>query len=426
MKISVIGAGYVGLVTASCLAELGHSIDLIEIDQEKAEMILAGISPINEPGLDDLLSKHISHNLRVITNYNKVHKSRLSFVCVGTPQMIDGNTDLSMIKAVSKSLGTALGNAMTQDHIIVVKSTVPPGTTEGLISSIILGYTGDTENKIKFAMNPEFLREGRAITDFMNPDRIIIGCIEQDVGDTIASVYFGLNAPIMRTAPVVAEMIKYASNALLATKISFSNEIGNICKRLNIDVYDVMRGVGMDHRISPHFLNAGVGFGGSCFPKDVMSLMKVAESLGENPVLLKSVIKVNEQQPLRMVEMLEKRAGPLAGKVVAVLGLAFKNDTDDVRDSSALPVIKELLRRGALVRAYDPLAIPNMSKIIPDIEYCESTAEALKDADACLIMTEWPEFGELGREFDAMRSKVILEGRRILSSRANGVDGICW
>lgn len=423
MKISVIGAGYVGLVTASCLAELGHSIDLIEIDQEKAEMILAGISPINEPGLDDLLSKHISHNLRVITNYNEVHKSKLSFVCVGTPQMIDGNTDLSMIKAVSKSLGTAL-SMHDQDHVVIVKSTVPPGTTEGLISSIILGYTGDTENKIKFAMNPEFLREGQAITDFMNPDRIIIGCTEQYVGDTVASVYSGLNAPVMRTAPTVAEMIKYASNALLAMKISFSNEIGNICKRLDIDVYDVMRGVGMDHRISPHFLNAGVGFGGSCFPKDIMSLIKVAESLGENPVLLKSVIKVNEQQPLRMVEMLEKRAGPLAGKVVAVLGLAFKNDTDDVRDSRALPVIKELLRRGALVRAYDPLAIPNMSKIIPDIEYCESTAEALKDADVCLIMTEWPEFGELDCEFDLMRGKIIIEGRKIL--KCGRAEGICW
>lgn len=423
MKISVIGAGYVGLVTASCLAELGHSIDLIEIDQEKAEMILAGISPINEPGLDDLLSKHISHNLRVITNYNEVYKSKLLFVCVGTPQMIDGNTDLSMIKAVSKSLGTAL-SMHDQDHVVIVKSTVPPGTTEGLISSIILGYTGDTENKIKFAMNPEFLREGQAITDFMNPDRIIIGCTEQYVGDTVASVYSGLNAPVMRTAPTVAEMIKYASNALLAMKISFSNEIGNICKRLDIDVYDVMRGVGMDHRISPHFLNAGVGFGGSCFPKDIMSLIKVAESLGENPVLLKSVIKVNEQQPLRMVEMLEKRAGPLAGKVVAVLGLAFKNDTDDVRDSRALPVIKELLRRGALVRAYDPLAIPNMSKIIPDIEYCESTAEALKDADVCLIMTEWPEFGELDCEFDLMRGKIIIEGRKIL--KCGRAEGICW
>jgi len=273
-------------------------------------------------------------------------------------------------------------------------------------------------------VNPEFLREGLAVQDFMHPDRIVIGSSEQKAGDVVESAYSGLKAPVLRVGLCAAEMIKYASNALLATKISFSNEVGNICKKFGIDVYEVMRGVGMDHRISPHFLNAGAGFGGSCFPKDVMAMIRLGERLGEDPVLLKSVIEVNEQQPLRMVELLEERIGPLAGKEVAVLGLAFKSDTDDVRDSRALPVIKELLRRGARVRAYDPMAVSNMRKIVPDIDYCEGAAGALKDADGCLIMTEWPEFSELDREFDGMRYRVVIEGRKILSCQ--GAEGICW
>jgi len=273
-------------------------------------------------------------------------------------------------------------------------------------------------------MNPEFLREGLAVQDFMHPDRIVIGSSEPKARDLVESAYSGLNAPIVEVGLSAAEMIKYASNALLATKISFANEIGNICKDLSIDVYEVMRGVGMDHRISPHFLNAGAGFGGSCFPKDVTAIIRLAETLGEDPALLKSVMGVNARQPIRMVEMLEKRIGPLSGKEVAVLGLAFKNDTDDVRDSRAVPVIKELLRKGARIRAYDPLAASNMRGIIPDIEYCESTAGALKDADACLIMTEWPEFGELDREFELMRSRVVIEGRKILS--LEDAEGICW
>jgi UDPglucose 6-dehydrogenase len=277
---------------------------------------------------------------------------------------------------------------------------------------------------IGFAMNPEFLREGMAVEDFMDPDRIVIGSSEQKAGDVVASAYSGLKAPVLRVGLSAAEMIKYASNALLATKISFSNEIGNICKRLGVDVYEVMKGVGMDHRISPHFLSAGAGFGGSCFPKDVMAMIRLGEALGEDPVLLRSVIEVNERQPLRMVELLERRIGPLSGKEVAVLGLAFKNDTDDVRDSRAVPVIEELQRRGARIRAYDPLAASNMKRIIQDIEYCNSAAEALLGADACLIMTEWPEFGRLDREFDLMRSRVIIEGRKILL--CEGAEGICW
>ena len=273
-------------------------------------------------------------------------------------------------------------------------------------------------------MNPEFLREGRAIQDFMRPDRIVIGSADDRAGDLIESIYKGLNAPVIRTGLKEAEMVKYTSNAFLAAKISFSNEIGNICKDLGIDVYEVMKGVGMDHRINPYFLNAGAGFGGSCFPKDVSALIKLAENLDEDPILLKSVMTINELQPKRLVDLLEKRIGHLSGKRVAVLGLAFKDNTDDVRDSRSMCVISELKRRGAWVAAYDPKANNSMQSILSDVDYCQNAAEALSNADACLVMTEWPEFGALEKEFDFMKSRVIIEGRRILSCA--DYEGICW
>jgi UDPglucose 6-dehydrogenase len=258
----------------------------------------------------------------------------------------------------------------------------------------------------------------------MNPDRIVVGSSDQKAGDIFQKVYSGLKAPLVRTSLTAAEMIKYASNAFLATKISFSNEIGNICKCLGIDVYEVMKGVGLDHRINPYFLNAGAGFGGSCFPKDVSALMHLARDVGENPVLLNAVMEINDRQPMRIVDLLEKRIGDLAGKQVAVLGLAFKNDTDDARESRAIPVISELIKRGAKVRGYDPKANSSMSKVFPDIEYCTCPAEALKGADACLVMTEWPEFSSIREEFDLMKSRVIIEGRKVLSCR--DAEGICW
>jgi UDPglucose 6-dehydrogenase len=411
------------LVSSVCFAELGHSVDLIEIDEGKVEAINSGKPPIYETGLEELLSKHVGGNLRAITGYGDVRESDLSFICVGTPPRPDGSADLSMVEIASRSIGRSLQEPEGY-HVVVVKSTVPPGTTQDLVMPTVLMYSGGVGEKLGFATNPEFLREGLAVHDFMHPDRIVIGSSEAKARDLVESAYNGLNAPIVGVGLSAAEMIKYASNALLATKISFSNEIGNICKKLSIDVYEVMRGVGMDHRISPHFLNAGAGFGGSCFPKDVMAMIRLGEGLGEDPVLLKSVMEVNERQPFKMVELLEKRIGPLLGKEIAILGLAFKNDTDDVRDSRSVPVIKELLRKGALIRAYDPLAAPNMRGIIPDIEYCESAAGALKNADGCLIMTEWPEFGQLDREFDLMRSRVIIEGRKILL--CEDAEGICW
>ncbi|HWQ19928.1 MAG TPA: UDP-glucose/GDP-mannose dehydrogenase family protein [Methanotrichaceae archaeon] len=423
MRVSIVGGGYVGLVSSICLAELGHSIDLIEIDAGRANAINSGNSPIYENGLEYLLSKHAGKSLRTRTDYGGVAGSELVFICVGTPKTESGSADLSMVESASRSIGRALQDD-TGHHVVAVKSTVPPGTTQSCVMPAVLEESHRDDGAIGFAVNPEFLREGRAVHDFMHPDRIVIGSRDKAAGDLIESVYLGIDAPVLRTDLTSAEMIKYASNAFLATKISFSNEIGNICKRLGIDVHGVMSGIGMDSRIGTSFLNAGAGFGGSCLPKDISALIRIADDLGENPAILRSVQEVNDRQPLRMVELLEKRAGNLSGKTVAVLGLAFKNDTDDVRESRAIPVIEALRQRGAEVRAYDPVAAGCMGRIFPDIEYCTSAREALSGSDACLIMTEWPEFRELDKEFDLMRARVIIEGRKML--RCRGVEGICW
>lgn len=423
MRISVVGGGYVGLVSSVCLSELGHSVTLIEIEQNKVASINSGQPTLHENGLDNLLSAHIGQNLVATTEYNSVCESDITLICVGTPPTVDGSADLSMIVSASKSIGIAL-KASDKYSVVAVKSTVPPGTTENLVMPEVLMHSCKSLQEIGFAMNPEFLREGLAVQDFMNPDRIVVGSYDNRAGDFFEPIYDGLKAPRIRTSLAAAEMIKYTSNAFLATKISFSNEIGNICKRLGIDVYEVMNGVGLDHRISPYFLNAGAGFGGSCFPKDVSALIKLAQEKGEDPILLKSVTKVNECQPLRMIELLERRVGLLQGKRIAVIGLAFKNDTDDIRESRAIPVIKELLRNGAEVRAYDPMANEAMRRMIPEIRYCSDSAEALSGADGCLIMTEWPQFEMLDREFSLMKSRVIIEGRRIL--KCGDAEGICW
>ena len=423
MKISVIGGGYVGLVSAVCFAQLGHTVGLIEIDIDRASSISRGSPQIYEKGLEALLSKHLEKSLHVSTAYDAIPDNEIFFICVGTPEGDNGHPDLSMIQSACQSLGRSLID-MDSYHVVVVKSTVPPGTTEGLVVPTVLEHSQRAGDEIGFCMNPEFLREGRAVEDFMHPDRIVIGSNDSRAGDWAESAYRGIEAPIVRTGIKSAEMIKYASNAFLATKISFANEIGNLCKRLGIDVYEVMEGVGMDHRISPHFLDAGAGFGGSCFPKDLSALIHLAEGMNEEPLILRSVQNVNERQPARMLELLQKKIGSLEGKRIAVLGLAFKNDTDDVRQSRSIPVILELEEMGARIAAYDPQANDNMKKLIPDIEYCSRVTDALEDADACIVMTEWPEFRLLDEEFDLMKNRVIIEGRRILSCQDK--EGICW
>jgi len=428
MNVAIIGTGYVGTVTGACFAELGHTVVCVDIDRSKVDLINAGIPPIHEPGLSELLEKHARNGLRATVAYNDaIPCSDLTFICVGTPSDKDGRIDLSIVRRASESIGDALKLANRDSHhVVVVKSTVVPGTTDEVVAPIIREKSGDAST-VGIAMNPEFLREGKAVYDFMNPDKIVIGG-DSRARDTVARLYKKISCEITLTDTRTAEMIKYANNSFLATKISFANEIGNICKRLGIDVYEVMSAVGKDFRISEHFLNAGAGFGGSCFPKDVKALIGRARELGYDPLLLNATIRVNEEQPMRMIELLADRIQEIRGRRIAVLGLAFKNETDDIREARSIPVIGELLNRGATVAAYDPLATENMRKVFPDVLYCDSAKDALAGADACLIMTEWAEFGSLDQEFEEMLNVVVIDGRRMVSLDSDrGVyEGICW
>lgn len=426
-SISIIGAGYVGAVTAACLAELGHNVCCIDVDAEKVDNINAGIPPIHEEGLEELFQKHAGKMLVAATDYTSVADSDVSFICVGTPSAQDGEIDLSVIKTASKSIGISLRNN-EKYHVIAVKSTVVPETTQNVVIPIVEEYSQKRAGTdFGVAVNPEFLREGRAVHDFMNPDRIVIGELDKRSGGVVAQLYEGFDCPLIRTGLKTAEMIKYASNAFLATKISFANEIGNICKELGIDTYEVMHAVGLDHRISPSFLRAGAGFGGSCFPKDMRALIHKAEELGYRPKLLRSVMDVNEGQPKRMIRLLERKLGNLSGRKIAVLGLAFKNDTDDIRESRAIPVIHSLIEKKAIVSAYDPLANENMRPIFPNIRYHSSAKDALEDADACLVMTEWDEFKKLGDEFKVMKNRIVIDGRNIIAFREHiDYEGLCW
>lgn len=431
MKISIIGSGYVGTVSAVCFAELGHEVICIDIDEEKVRQINACIPPIYEEGLEELMQKYAEHHLTATTDYDyAIANSDISFICVGTPSRNDGSIDLSIVQAASVSIGRSIAKKDGY-HIVIVKSTVIPETTEKVVLPIIEEYSGKRAGKdFGIAMNPEFLREGKAIYDFLHPDKIIVGAIDKRTGAKISELYRGLDCVVTQTDPKTAEMIKYVNNSFLATKISFSNEIGNICKKLGINTYEVMKAVGTDFRISQNFLNSGAGFGGSCFPKDIKALISKAKDIDYNPILLESVIEVNEQQPLKMIELLKNKLSSIEGKRVAVLGLAFKNDVDDIRESRSIPVIAELLRLGADVTAYDPMASDEMKKVFSNITYHISAADALKDADACLMMTEWDEFKNLDTEFGFMKNNIVIDGRHMIMPQNIEQDidyvGLCW
>ena len=413
MEICIVGAGYVGLTTAVCFAELGNNVRIIDIDEDKIKKIKEGISPIYEEGLEELLQKNLN-KIEATSKYD--FDEKIIFVCVGTPSLPDGKIDLKYVISAIKSIA----QKMKKGSILIIKSTVFPGTTKNVIKPLVKKYIED----FSIAVNPEFLREGKAIHDFMRPDRVVIGREDERAENILKELYKPLNAPILITSLTEAEMIKYASNAFLATKISFANEIGNLCKILGIDVYNVMKGVAMDHRISPYFLNAGVGFGGSCFPKDLKALYYGSKELGYEMELMKAVMNVNERQPSRLIKLLEKHMD-IKGKNIAILGLAFKPNTDDIRESRSIPIIRELKEKGANIRAYDPMAMENMKKLFPSIQYCKSKEEALENADACLILTDWREFEEI--DFSKMRNKLVIEGRRILKNKEGIIyEGICW
>lgn len=426
MKISIVGTGYVGLCSAVGFGLKGHDVVCIDIDTDKVDKINAGIAPIFEEGLEDGLKKLVSSGkLRATSHMRDILDTEVTFISVGTPCDDEGRIDLRYINKAAEEIGNALREKPV--HFVVVKSTVVPGTTES-VGKIIENHSekrlGDG---LHIAMNPEFLREGQALKDFLNPDRIVIGVNDAKMSAKLEEVYENFQAPKLVTTIKTAEMIKYASNAFLATKISFMNEIGNMCKSLGINVNEVARGMSYDERISPHFLESGVGFGGSCFPKDVMALLRKAEETGHEPEMLKSVISVNRKQPYKIVDILKNRIGSLGGKRIAVLGLAFKDGTDDVRESPAIKVINRLLQEGAHVVAYDPVAMKNMQSVINDIEYASSIHSCLADADACLLLTKWNEFRQLNDfDFNGMKTRVIIEGRNILDSKVSGHEGICW
>jgi len=421
MKISIIGSGYVGIVTGIGFAELGNEVIFVDIDESKINLINSAKPPIYERGLKELMQKNKERFYATIDYNEAINKSQITFICVGTPPNPDGSINLDYVKSAAEALGKALKNKK-DFHTVVIKSTVLPGTTEDVVKPIIEKESGkEAFEEFGLASNPEFLREGNAVYDFFNPDRIVIGVKDEKSKEILEQLYNSFNCPKLITDIKTAEMIKYTSNAFLATKISFANEIGNICKKLGIDAYEVFKGVGLDHRINPSFFRAGIGFGGSCFPKDVKALIAKAEELGEDPKLLKAVIDVNEEQPLRLIELLKKHIPDLNGKTIGILGLAFKPDTDDIRESRAIPIVRILLNEGARVVAYDPKAMENFQNIFPQVDYAPS--EKVLESDAVLIVTEWGEFKNLN-----YKGRIIIDGRRIEKAKeeARIYEGVCW
>ncbi|MFA9426220.1 UDP-glucose 6-dehydrogenase AglM [Natronorubrum sp. A-ect3] len=429
MHVSIVGSGYVGTTVAACLADLGHEVVNIEIDQEIVDTINTGEAPIHESGLAERIAEHAGTNLRATTDYAAVRDTDVTFLCLPTPQADDGSLDLAIMRAGSESLGCALATK-DDDHLVVVKSTVLPGTTEDVVGPILESESGKrVGDGLELAMNPEFLRMGTAVTDFLEPDKVVVGATSEDVAATLRELY----APILsreETALVEtdireAELIKYANNAFLASKVSLVNELGNIATEYGADAYEVLEAVGLDDRISEQFMRSGLGWGGSCFPKDVDALRAGAREQGYEPALLDAVVAVNDAQPRRLVDSLATHVD-LEDARITVLGLSFKPGTDDIRKSRALAVIEYLQSRGATVVAYDPVAMENVRPIYPDVEYAESAAAALADADGAVVATDWPEFDDLA--FDGMAQRVVVDGRRIDVDEAelDVYEGLTW
>jgi UDPglucose 6-dehydrogenase len=423
MQISVIGTGYIGSVTGACLADMGHNIIFVGRDKKKLDIILSGKSPIFEPGLDSLLLKNRDRIETTTDMMDAVAKTDLTFICVGTPPNPDGSSDLSQIQDVSGTIGKALA-LKKKFHVVITKSTVLPGTIEQMIIPILEKESGKHAfADFGIASNPEFLKEGTAVDDFFHTDRVVIGAQDTNTKKILEDIYKPLNVPIFITTLKTSEMIKFASNAFLATKISFANEIGNLCKEMGIDSFAVFEGVGLDTRINPKFFKTGIGFGGSCFPKDVNALIAHAKAKGINPRILNSVIVTNDEQPERMIALLKKHLAPKS-RTIGVLGLAFKPDTDDIRESRAFLVISRLLKEGARVVVYDPVAMDNFKKTCPDLNLVyAASAEEVTKADAILIVTEWTQFNNLDYS-----GKLVIDGRRIDKAMKEAAiyEGVCW
>ncbi len=406
--VGVIGVGYVGLVTAACLAELGHHVVCRDIAPERVAMLQRGEVPIHEPGVPELLQRNAERLTFTLDMEDVFRAARIAIICVDTPPTASGDADLSRVEAVIEALP-----ASAEGAVLVMKSTVPVGTGNRVRSELDARGRED----VGYVSNPEFLREGSAVADFRQPDRVVVGGDRPEDVERVARLYHDLNAPILTTDIASAEMIKLASNAFLATKISFVNEIANVCERVGADVEEVARGMGMDSRIGQSFLRPGIGYGGSCFPKDVTALKQLAGNTGYSFQLLASVIEVNELQKRRVIGKLQDRLGSLRGRRVALLGLAFKPHTDDMREASSIVLASRLIAEGASVVAFDPVAAERARRVLPEaVEIAGSMLAAVTDADAMVIVTEWPEFrAVLSSEVHAaMRGPLIVDGRNLL------------
>ncbi|HOW92610.1 MAG TPA: UDP-glucose/GDP-mannose dehydrogenase family protein, partial [Anaerolineaceae bacterium] len=385
-KICVIGTGYVGLVTGTCFADLGNEVTCLDIDKERIDDLKAGKMPIYEPGLEQLVKQNVAADrLFFSTEYKEaLNGAEYAFIAVGTPSGSDGEADLKYVRSAAE----AIADHVKESILVINKSTVPVGTGDWVADMINRRRDG---NPLQFSVvsNPEFLREGSAINDFMNPDRVVLGSVDRAAAEMVAQLYQPLRCNIMITDLRTAEMIKYASNAFLATRISFINEIANICEELGADVREVARGMGLDKRIGYHFLDAGLGWGGSCFPKDVKALEHMAVLHGTQPQLLQAVMEINRNQRRRAVMQLRKSLKSLNDKTIGVLGIAFKPNTDDIRDAAAIEIIHMLQNEGAHVRAYDPQAMENASKVLKHVTLCENPYQVAENADALVLATEW-------------------------------------
>ncbi|KYK25241.1 UDP-glucose 6-dehydrogenase [Euryarchaeota archaeon SM23-78] len=418
MKLLCIGSGYVGLVSGTCFADLGNDVICLDIDEKKVETLNKGIIPIYEPGLKELVERNLKQGRLKFTidTENSIKQAEIIFICVGTPPKANGEADMSFVYNAAESIGKHI----VSYKIVVTKSTVPVGTAEK-IKRIINAELKKRKKKIDFDVvsNPEFLREGAAVKDFQNPDRIIIGTSSEKAKETLARLYKPISRatkPIMFTTEKNAELIKYASNAMLATRISFMNELSHLCEEIGADIKAVAKGMGLDTRIGSRFLQAGCGYGGSCFPKDVKAIAQILEQYGFTSNLLRTVDYINERQKRSLVPKLKKFIPKLEGKTIAIWGLSFKPRTDDIREAPCLTVIDQLLKEYAKIKAYDPEAMENAKKVLKKgVVFAKNAYEALKDADALIILTEWDEFREpdFAKIKKLMKQHIIIDGRNI-------------
>lgn len=410
-NIAVVGVGYVGLVTGVCLADLGNRVVCVDIDEKKVDKLNQGQMPIYEPGLEDLVERNVrAGRLTFTTSYAEgLEDAEFVFIAVGTPEGVDGEADLKYVRMAARSIAEEMDHPM----VIVNKATVPVGTGDWVADLIRQYRNGDIDFSV--VSNPEFLREGSAISDFLDPDRVVLGSLDPEAAERVAQLYLPLRTTIMITDLRTAEMIKYASNAFLATRISFINEIANICEALGADVKEVATGMGYDDRIGHGYLDAGVGYGGSCFPKDVKALTYMAEIKGRHPQLLRAVMDINDDQRRQVVRKLDSALGGLRGKTVGMLGLAFKPNTDDMREAPAAYISRMLESAGANVRGYDPVAKEVAKRMLPKMELLDDAYEAAEGCDALVVVTEWNEFQnlDLARIRDLMDGNVIIDGRNI-------------